>query len=496
MKVTYSDSIGNGVNLSSISSRVLTENLMNNDKFDPIFSTAIMTIPVKVQRYLQKNLFPNTQIGKSKYLESSYMKFLRHLISQNYQSDFLNSIQGDYLLYNMFGFDYNILTYVLNNGVRVVAGGCEVNMYSFDHIRDRLILYGTKKEALKNLLLIKGNVTPRTDLYTPIKNWKDCLIPNIDLKYILDAKEDYIRSDFFRKVKNIINSTDPEIFKYYIWPEVLTICFNSKCIWGKCRFCRYCILEDINFIEELSADEIIEKLWALCKNLNCYYLFFADDYFWFSEKRIKVMDALMKRGVKFCCQSGILLLKNEEYTKKICKYFSFFAVGVEKATDFSLKMLNKGYKWKDVQKAFENIKKYATDYNSITVNLIIDAPIESIEDANLSYKRHLDIKEELEANDIKVIHTISILQIADQKMLNDFSSLGYIRKPQSNKSLSGKLRIAKELKKYIDFPDKWLRYEGVPYERIDKNGNLLDSDIEIVDEDILERLQTKIIFID
>lgn len=486
MNVTYSDSIGNGVLISTLSSRVLTQNLLDNDKINPHFSNAIITIPFEVMKYLKQTIFIK-KVGKEKYLESSYMKFLKHVLAQNYKDSFINTLKGDYLLYSMSSFDYTILSHVLNGGMRVVAGGCEVNMSSFEEIRKKFLLCGTKEENLKNLLLIKGIITPRTDLYSPIKNWKDCFIPTQGIEDImLYANNDYTRFESMLKIKKIIDLAEPDVFKQYVWPNVLSVCFNSKCIWGKCRFCMYCVLDDINFIENLTAEQIIESIYEKCVNLNCYTVFFADDYFYFNKKRITIMDELLKRGIKFICQTGIRLLVNEKYVERLHKYFYMYSIGLESATNFGLNQFNKGYEWKDIQKSFENIKKYYNN-NAITINIIVDGPVESVENANLNYKRLLDIKQDLESHNIKVIHTISVLTIYNENMFNNFASLGYIRKPISN-NISGKIKLIKELEKYVELPYGWTEQHDIPFERIDKNGNLLSSDYEIVDEDVFTKL--------
>jgi hypothetical protein len=495
MKVTYSDSVGNGFVLSTLSSRALTQNLMDNDRFDHSFSPAILTIPPKVLKYLKSTILNVEKRGKERYLESSYMKFLKHVIAQRYSDDLLNTIKGDYLFYSMSQFDFTIISKILNAGVRVVAGGCEVNMNSFEDTRKKFVLWGTKEKNLKNLLLIKGTITPRTELYNIVKSWKDTCIPNERLEDIYLAKNDYLRTKPMLRIKKIVDKhIDSDVFKEYVWPNgVLSIIFSSKCLWGKCRFCMYNVLDDIDFIKNLSAEEIIDAVWETCRNTNCYTIFFADDYLYFNKKREKVISTLVDRGCRFICQSGIKLLANERYAEKAMKYFYMFSIGLESASDFTLKQFNKGITWKDIQKAHENLKKYYNN-NTFTTNIIVDGPVESIEDANLNYRRLLDLKQDLESHNMKVIHTISILAIDNEKMMSEFEALGHIKRAEQGKELSGKVRLVKELQKYVDLPYGWAEHNDLPYERIDKYGNILDSDFEIVDEDIMRKLTDQTFF--
>lgn len=490
MQVTYSDSIGNTVHLSTLAARALTTNLLHEDRFDPHFSNAKITIPYKVMKYLKKTIYKDqdSKIGKTKYLESTYMKWLKHITSQNYTDTFMNTLKGDTLIYSMCSFDYPILTHCLNEGVQVVAGGCEVNMYDYDYVRQKFISCGTKEKNLKNLILGKGTITPYTDIYSHIKKGKDFSIPNDNLQNLTFATEDYLRFDQFKSIKNILGHEDKDAFRKYVWPDVVVISFNSKCVWGKCRFCLYCVLDDMDFLGDLSDETIIEALWETCENTGIYTLFFADDYFYFTKRRMRIMDELMRRGCVFFCQTGVRLIKNEEYVKKLCHYFESFSVGLESAVDFTLEQFNKGYTWKEVEVSFDNLLKHCTQRNQVTINIIIDGPVDTIENANLSYRRTLGLKKSLEERDIRTVFTISVLQLANEDMFKSFESLGYIRRPTDLSVLSGKQRLLEELKNYVEINYDWLEKDGVAYERIDKNGNVLDSDFEIVDEDIFSEL--------
>jgi hypothetical protein len=486
MQVTYSDSIGNTVNLSTIAARVLTTNLLNEDKFDAHFSNAIITVPYKVVQYLKKTILNEPKIGKARYLESCYMKWLKHITSQNYTDTFMKTIKGDTLIYSMCSFDYPLLSHCLNEGVRVVAGGCEVNMYEFDYVRKKFLLCGAKEKNLKNLILGKGTITPYTDIYSHIVKGKDFSIPNNNLHEITFATQDYVRFDEFNRIKKILNNLDNDAFKKYVWPDVIVVSFNSKCIWGKCRFCLYCVLDDMDFLGDLSEETIIEAMWETCQNTGINTIFFADDYFYFTKRRMRIMDELMKRGCVFFCQSGVRLLRDEEYVKKVCHYFESFSIGLEATVDFALEQMNKGFTWKDVEKTFEHLRKHCTSRNQVTINIIIDGPIDTRENANLNYQRLLDLKLSLEELNIRTIFTISVLQLANEEMFKRFEDLGYIRRPKEG--IAGKMRLLEELRGYVDIHYDWLEKDGVPYERVDKYGKILDSDFEIVDEDIWQKL--------
>jgi hypothetical protein len=481
MKITYSVSIGNNVKFSAFSTRVLTENLLNNDKIDSHFSNAIFPITYKFTQDIKKA----RKLEGIELLESYYMRILRTIYSQKYTEDMLNSIKGDYFFYSLCStrVEYKVVTDALNQGVKVVVGGTEVTMNTFEYVRNMLRNFGTKEKNLKNLMIVNGHISQYTDMIPYIEKWKDVIIPNNHdgIKDIILSTKDYTRFESMNSARKIIDKLDSDVFRSYVWDDCISVVFDGGCCWKKCRFCTYCIVDDISFIKDVSVDDVVEAITKSCNNANCYHVFLADNYFYFTPKKIEILERLIENGITFVCQSGVRYLLNDEYAKNLCKYMQGFSVGLENATDFGLDQLNKGYTWKEALKAFENIKKYYNN-NLVTVNIIVDSPVESVENANLNYKRFADLKLDMESHNIKFVYTVNLMKMLDKDIFNSFASLGYIRKPKEGKNhLSGTFMLIEEWRKHTEIPF-WHDFDGLPFERLDKNGNLIECDIKIVDE--------------
>jgi hypothetical protein len=486
MKITYSMPVANDITMSHISTRVLTENLINNDRMESHFSDSVMTIGYNVERDF-KNISWETVNPVCYYTEKALIKIF---LSQKYKEKFLSSIKGDYLLYSMCvgPIDYAILSYCLNNGIRIVLGGSEINMTSNDDIRKNLMTFGAKEKNLKNAIFVKGYVTQKTDLHSIIKKWKNVKLDKDDnIKNIVYAKNDYTRNDTFKSMRKIFNKINPHFLNNVIWPnDIIVFPLNSLCPWNKCRFCRYCEIDNIDLLGDTSEKEIINGIMDICHNLNCYNIFISDAYFSFTDKRIRILKKLNNNGVKFICQTGINSLKNEEYTKKMFEYFDIVCVGMETTTDFGLYALNKGYKWEDIKKAMNNIKKYYNGKSLISINHIIDTPCYDIEDIYLNYKRLIELKEEMKDLNINFTYSSKLLNISTPKIFKSFSDLKLIRKPKEG-NLSGRFLLWEELNKTLDVSN-FYNLDGLPFERIDKNGNLIDSDINIIEKEIFKKL--------
>ena len=449
---------------------------------DVHFSNAIFTSMYSAMPKVKEGL---NITGNVRMVEGYYGRLLRSLFTKTREESFLKTIKGEYLIYSMCSssFDYNVLTYALNNGVSIVAGGTEIILNDFEYVRNMFRKYGTKEKNLKNLMLIDGYITPHTKLKPYIEKWKDVVIQDEKLEDIMFAKKDYTRFPEMMQIKNILSKADDFAFKLFIWPECVGVIFNSKCYWGKCKFCTYCMMPNYNFIKNLTAQEVIDAIMGICEENNIYVAAIQDDYFMLDEKTTKIVDGLRANGVKLIGQTGIHLLKNEKYARKFLDSFYIFSVGLEWTTDEVLKKVNKGYEWKDILIAYDNIKKYYND-NIITNNIIVDLPIGKAEDATLHYQRLVELKKDMENNNILWSYTISMLTLYFKQNFDILKATGNITEPVDGK-LSGRIGMLKELEKHMEIPS-FIYNDGIPYTRIDDNGNILESDIHLVDPKLFE----------
>lgn len=477
MKVSYSMSTGSDIKISHISTRVLTENLINNDKIDHSFVNSIIPMFIHTEEDMKHSKF--TKI---------FGQHIRQLHKQKYNNDFIEGIKGDYFLYSMNSgvYDYPLISKILNSGFKVVLGGSEINLNSFENIQKNLILCGVKEKNIKNIIYVKGYITPYTDLHNIIQNWNNIEVDG-NSKHIFLAKKDYTKIGYFNNVRKIVSKLDNNIFENWIWPnDSISIILNGTCIWNKCRFCRHRYFNS-NFINEFTEEEIVDHIMKLSNQLQTKDVFIADSYFIFDDKNEKIIKTLFENGIRFIGQTGIQHLKNREFTKKISKYFHIICVGLETATDYSLKSLRKGFQWSDVEKAIKNISKYGNSNNIWSINTIIDVPSVSIHEVKLNYNRFLWIKKYIKNNSkTKFYFSFNGLSLADKYIWNNFYKFGGIRYPKENQ-FSGRYRLWYEIEKTQKVP-MIFKMDGIPYERIDINKNLLKSDLDIIDNDVFNEL--------
>jgi hypothetical protein len=486
VKVTFSTSVGNNPNISNVSCRVLTENLLNNDKIDVHFTNAPITLSYRALS--KSNVRELYKIdGRLKIVEGYYTRFVKSILTKTWGKEYMNTVKGDYLLYSMNTgiHDYGILSHALNDGASVVAGGTEIIKHEFQYVRDKFIACGVEEKNLKNLMLLDGYVTPNTNLIPYINDWKDTVIPNEGLSGIQYAKRDYMQFDQAKQIKRIVDRIDPLAFKLWIWPECISVMLDNRCYWNKCRFCNYSYGQRVNYIEDMSAEEVIDAIVGICNHLNIWTVAINDDYFFFTKKKEKIVRGLVDNGIDLICQTGIHLLKDEKFASKLMELFKIFSLGLEYTTDFGLQQLNKGFTWNDIQIAYANIKKYYNN-NIITNNVIVDTPVYDKEEAVTHYNRLVDIKRDMESHNIIWFYTLCVLNILYQENFDSFYKEGHIRVPIENKP-SGRFMLLKELRKVMEIPS-FIDIDGVPFERIDKDGKVLESDIFLIDHDILKEI--------
>jgi hypothetical protein len=469
MKVTYSIALGNDLTKSNLSTRALTENLMSNDKIDVHFSNFPFLASYRASKEIRDMVLPD----RSMPYKANFRTMMMMVLTQKYKEDFLDSIKGDYLLYSMCcgTFDYELIAYLLNQGVRVVLGGSEINMTPFDEIKNRLRFCGAKN--LDNVIFVNGFVKTYTDLYTIIKKWENTYLDRRDLENLLYPRKDYtIGTSISNIVKKIDYSTSE-------WPIMIFVLLNSICNWKKCTFCRY---DEVNaYIGRIEWEEIYDAFMKICDHLDIHYISFGDSYFYLNEKRLNLIKKLKESNIKLHCQTGVRLLQNKEYAKNICKYFNLVSVGVETFTDFSLQQFNKGYTWQEIWDTFDYIKNYGQNTRFI-VNQLMDAPTSDEEDVKLNYERMLRLKQHVESYGTMILYSPRMLSMLTKKIFDAFVSLGHVREPKEN-LISGRYVIWNELEKVKDIPQVY-KLDGIPYERIGTNGQLIKSDIDIIDHSL------------
>lgn len=440
-----------------ISSRVITTNLENNKTINPDYSSALIkTNLIFKEKYCRNNIYSNNiDLYLKRRQQIHFNTFV--INSEDIHSLILSSIKRELVIYSSMSLDaLYIIKLLLNHGKKVVLGGAFVFIYDSETIRKILVDLGTDLDKLKNIIIVKGYVDLTTDFSEIIKNWKDVEIKNNRLSTIYECEKDYL-----------LNYS--QILKTHrIFPRLL-ISFNQICPYLKCRYCNHKYLPDVKFIEE--SDKVIDNINSLKYKYNNDFIFITDSYFHFTPDVRYILDNL--KGYKFSIFTGISQLKKRDTIEYINKYIDTITVGMESTIDFALSYVKKGYLYQDILDAIDNVIKYMDRDKNIFFNVIIDLPMDSIENCLLNFKRLKDIKERFISEGFINFHfNPHALKIDSCWNMIDNS---FIRR--SNIPLAGENFALNYIENYPFLPD----YIDVNFSRYDINGKQIPSDFELED---------------
>jgi len=210
--------------------------------------------------------------------------------------------------------------------------------------------------------------------------------------------------------------------------------------------------------------------------------------------------------------SGITLLKKKDYIKFINKYVDCLLIGLESTSDFSLRAVNKGYTYQDIQDAVDNIVKYLDRKIYLEISIILDLPCRDINDIQTNYRNIAKIQQRLINEGFQVGIHMNILSVRPNlELLYVKESL--LKRSNGHNGLdvsSGRNYLISLLRQAgMDNPsllpagslllDKYSLHDlhygyissDVPIIRYDVQGNILPSDLNLVDEDVMRDILTR-----
>lgn len=485
-----------------IATRMITENLLRDKNLEAHFSD----IPIKAyasgtheaifEEIISKApsvLSPNmVAFLKQKYIiYNLFYVFMAHGYYDNY---ILEGTDTRYVIVTVINFcDLLIVRHLLNIKKKVVIGGPLITIgLSSVFIRQFLSNMGVDQSKLtNNLIIVSGNVDLKTDLFGIIKNWKDAAITNNDYGTTFDCERDFLKEH------------------YHGQPQIpLHLGFSNRCWYGKCKFCTYRELPQMDFLKTVGDEKVIGYIRKMMNTLGTTHIRFIDSYFNTTSPRVQ---NILRRinDYDITVYTGITLLKNKNYIDFINDHVNCLLIGLESASNFSLNYINKGYTYEDIETAVKNIIKYLNKNIFLEISIILDLPCEDANDVAANYKKIAEIKERLTGEGFKVgIHMNILSTFPNLELLYMKESL--LRKSENNSNLglsSGKNYLIGSLRQVgMDNPsslpsgsvimDKHnlhnLQYgyisSDVPIVRYDTGGNVLPSDLELIDESIMQRI--------
>jgi len=174
-----------------------------------------------------------------------------------------------------------------------------------------------------------------------------------------------------------------------------------------------------------------------------------------------------------------------------------------------LHQVDKGYTSRDIEIAVDNIIKYMKRDIFLEISIILDLPCRDSEDVKTNYIKIAELKERLAGEGFRIAFHMNILSVfPNLELLNTGEGLLSSSRDHSKMDLStGKNYIINILRKCgMDRPlqlpsNRVLRDEensynlhygyissDVPVLRYDVNGNLLPSDLELMDETVMRSI--------
>ena len=327
-----------------ISTRVLTTVLKRCEKFDIQFLDILACYVKSVAEFKKlkvdipddsaHSIFTKNHFGAT----SNFSRFPHFYVGAGELDEFiLESIKTDTVFYSApFAQDFRIIRYLLKNGKRVLLGGTSTMIYGIDSIRKSI-------GDSKNLCIVEGYVDLTTDLYGIYKRWEDTKITENDLTTIWDCKEDFTLEK--KKIYQHLFNTN------------LGIVLDTSCWWGKCKYCTFPCVPVVDFTQGMTPKEVVEKINGLGEVYDSKNIYFFDSYMKATKRNREIMYALKDEGYKLSIYTGMHLF-NEKYIEFLNRGKIDAFVGLEHVDTKTLKAIDKGYDFEQVELAFDNMLRY------------------------------------------------------------------------------------------------------------------------------------------
>jgi hypothetical protein len=488
-----------------MATRIITENLLRDKNLAVDFSDIpVTTYQSGVDKHLYDAIMDHARAHFAPnvvaFMEQKYMVyniFYVFMAHGYYNDTILQDHDSDIQIVSVLNFcDLIIVKHLLERGKRVVLGGALINIkLSPLFVRHFLEAMGVDPDTLRdNLIIVSGNIDLTTDLYAVIKTWKDADISSNDYGTVFDCERDFLRQYY---------SATPSTPVHFG--------FNNRCWYGKCKFCTYRELPAMDFLSRVSTDKIVAYVRRMMDTCGSHQLRFIDSYFRFNST--KVEDILKEiDDYNITIYTGVMLLKDKRYIDFINRHVNCLLIGLESTSDFSLKYVDKGYGYADIEKAIEQIIQHMSRDVFLEISVIMDLPSRDAADVQKNYEQIADLKNRLADAGFRVAVHMNILSVFPnlELLCQKEDLLTHSFDPEEMAVSTGKNLLIDFLRKAgmdraLLLPSRRLlkdednRY-GLTYGYIssdtavirrDINGNRLPSDLELIDEGIMTDILTR-----
>jgi len=484
-----------------MATRMITENLLRDKNLSVDFSD----IPIRTHASnIHQEIFDRI-ISKARstlspnavaFLEQKYIiynLFYVFMAHGYYDPYIFEDFDTRYVVVTVINFcDLLMVKNLLNTKKKVVIGGPLITIgLSPAFIRQFLSNMGVHRSKLSsNLIIVSGNIDLKTDLYGIIRDWKDAAITENDYGTTFECERDFLR-------------------EYYGGQSQIPVHlgFSNRCWYGKCKFCTYRELPPMDFLKTAGDTKVIEYIRKMMDSLGSTHIRFIDSYFHTTSPDVQNILRQIN-DYDITVYTGITLLKSKPYIEFINGYVNCLLIGLESTSDFSLDYIDKGYTYKDIKEAINNIINYLDREIFLEISIIIDLPSRDGRDIENNYRKISEIKERLISEGFKVGFHLNILSVFPNLELL-YPEDGLLRRSNNLADMdrsTGKSYLISLLRQsgldnppqlpsgsvLVDEHAPGLQYgyvsSDVPIVRYDIDGNVLPSDLTLMDEGIMRRI--------
>lgn len=374
-------------------------------------------------------------------------QFFRNLWGGKYDAHIEKQItsMADIVLVSMNDFNYTyIVSKLLQAGKKVVIGGSTIQVRGYKAILDKLVDLVDIKTVGRNLIAVKGSVDLSTDLKSIIEKWQTTTITENEFGTIYDC--------------DVRDGLDPANFV-----------FKFHCPWMKCTFCNRLSLPVINFTRNVSAETISNNFKKVTRGLRVKIV---DDYFQFTPKAIEVLERCNNQHIE--AQVGIKELTKQKYIENLNSHISKIKFGLEAMTDYSYRAFNKQQNSKMISEMTEALIRHGEPSKiHIQPFWIIDSPQKNESMVKENYDRLLYFRQRfIDAGFTFSIYP-SFMGLLPEDYLVEAGYYGYEVAPDY---LVGSSWVSRP------------KTGESGLVRYDNTGARMKSDVEIIDNGILETL--------
>jgi len=485
-----------------MATRIITENLLRNKDIEVDFSDIPVTTYVsgtadRIYHEIMKKAAHRASPNVLSFLSQKYMVYniFYVFMAQGYFDEFiLVDPDSEYTILTCLNFcDLLILKHLLHIGKKVVMGGPLINIgLSPAFIRRFMELMGVDPRKLSdNLIIVSGNIDLTTDLYQIIRDWKDVSITTNNYATVYECQKDFLKDLY----------DEPGIVPVHMG-------FSNHCWYGKCRFCTYRELPRMDFLAGREAGDTALSIHRLMNSFDSDRIRFIDSYFRRNSSQVQeILEQI--REYHITVYTGISLLKDSRYIEFLNHHVNCLLIGLESASDFSLREVDKGYTWKDIETAVDNIISHMSRDIFLEISIILDLPSRDREDVRANYRKIAQLKERLTGEGFRVAFHMNILSLfPNLELLTTGQGLFRFSTDRSRMDHStGKNYIIDTLRRNgmdraLKLPSRCvLRDEDNPCNllygyissdvaivRHDVHGNVLPSDLELMDEAVMKEI--------